>query len=228
MVAAHTPASARPHHEALVVALDAGDLAGPDRERAERLAASCAGCAALRSDLATIRGALATLPAPARRRDFRLTDDDARRLRPGLWPRLARWLAAPGSSVRPLATGLATLGAVGLLLTAGLSGVVVPGAMPAAQDAAADPRPGQEDVPLEPPVAAPVTVPTPAPAVEYGDAHLQEFAERTGGGVQAPNLAEQVGRPSLLVASALLLAAGLGLLLARALALRRSRSARRT
>jgi hypothetical protein len=228
MVVAHTPASAAHDHDALVVALDAGDLAAPDRERAERLVTSCAGCAALREDLATIRGALATLPVPARRRDYRLTDGDARRLRPGLWPRLAGWLAAPGSSVRPLATGLATLGAVGLLLTAGLSGVVAPGAVPAAEDAAGDPHRSQAQASPEAPAAAPVDVHSAEPgpeqprAAEDGEEPPQEYAARTAVGIEVPNWAEQVGRPALLLLSAALLAAGLGLLLARALALRRA------
>jgi hypothetical protein len=238
MVVAHAPASAARDHDALVVALDAGDLAGPDQVRAEHLVASCAGCADLREDLATIRGALATLPVPARRRDYRLTDDDARRLRPGLWARLAGWLAAPGSSVRPLATGVATLGALGLLLTASLSGLVVPGAVPAAEDAAADPRARQE-VYLETPAAAPVGVPSPDPApeqappaegdvvappagAESGEANLQGQAERDSRVIDAADRAEQLARPTLLVVSALLLAAGLGLLLARTLALRRA------
>lgn len=239
MAVAHTPASAAQDHDALVVALDAGDLAVPDRERAERLVASCAGCTTLREDLATIRGALATLPVPARRRDYRLTDDDARRLRPGLWPRLAGWLAAPGSSVRPLATGLATLGLAGLLLTASLSGLAVPVAVPAAEDVAADPSLSQGQVHLETPAAAPVDVPSPDPAPEQapptvvdgapppagagnGEPPSQEYAERSAAAIDAAYRAEQFGRPALLVVSAVLLAAGLTLLLARAVALRRA------
>jgi hypothetical protein len=69
---------------------------------------------------------MTALPAPTRRRDYRLTAEDAARLRPSAWRRVIEWLAAPGSSVRPLATGLATLGVVGLLLTSvpgGLSGL---------------------------------------------------------------------------------------------------------
>jgi len=84
---------------------------------------SCAGCAALRADLTAIRGALVSLPVPPRRRDFQLSPEDASRLRPTAWRRLLGWLAAPGSTVRPLATGLATLGVVGLLLTVGLPGL---------------------------------------------------------------------------------------------------------
>ena len=81
-VAQHSPATAAREHATLVVALDAGDLVGADRDRAATLAATCAGCASLLDDLAAIRAATATLPAPVRRRDYRLTDADAARLRP--------------------------------------------------------------------------------------------------------------------------------------------------
>ena len=123
-VAQHSPATAAAEHATLVVALDAGDLAGADRDRALALAAACAGCASLLGDLAAIRAATAALPAPARRRDYRLTDADAARLRPSPWRRLVHWLGAPQSTVRPFAGALATLGIAGLLLgaTPGLFG----------------------------------------------------------------------------------------------------------
>jgi hypothetical protein len=122
--APHTPAAEAQDHAMLIVALDAGDLAGAELVAAESLSASCTGCAALLRDLAAIRGAMTTLPVPARRRDYRLTAEDAARLRPSGWRRLLEWLAAPGSTVRPLATGLATLGVAGLLLTASLPGLL--------------------------------------------------------------------------------------------------------
>jgi hypothetical protein len=67
---------------------------------------------------------MSALQTPARRRDYRLTAEDAARLRPSGWRRLLEWLAAPGSTVRPLATGLATLGVIGLLLTSGAPGIL--------------------------------------------------------------------------------------------------------
>lgn len=122
--APHRPAAEAQDHAALIVALDAGDLAGAELLAAEGLAASCTGCSALAADLAAIRGAMTALPVPSRRRDYRLTAEDAARLRPAGWRRVLEWLAAPGSTVRPLATGLATLGVVGLLLTSGASGML--------------------------------------------------------------------------------------------------------
>jgi len=113
----HTPAAAAVEHAALIAALDAGDLAGRERDRAAGLVDTCAGCASLLADLAIIRAATATLPAPPRRRDYRLTDADAARLRPSAWRSLVGWLGAPRSTVRPLAGGLVALGIAGLLLT---------------------------------------------------------------------------------------------------------------
>jgi hypothetical protein len=113
----HSPAAAAAEHAALIVALDAGDLAGRKRDDAATLASTCAGCASLLEDLAVLRAATAALMVTPRTRDFRLTEADAARLRPSTWRSLVRWLAAPRSTVRPLAGGLAALGIAGLLLT---------------------------------------------------------------------------------------------------------------
>ncbi len=69
------------------------------------------------------------VPVAPRRRDYRLTPEDAARLRPTGWRRALAWLAAPGSTVRPLASGLAALGVVGILLTTGLPGFGAGGAV---------------------------------------------------------------------------------------------------
>ena len=103
-------------HALAIAALQAGDLTGPELARALELRASCPDCSALYVDLGTLRSAVRAMPAPPRRRDFRLTEEDAARLRPTGWRRFVGWLAAPRSSVRPLATGLTTLGLAGLLL----------------------------------------------------------------------------------------------------------------
>lgn len=243
-LAPHTPAAEAADHAELIVALDAGDLAGPDLDRARALSASCAGCAVLLADLAAIRGALPALPVPPRRRDYRLTDEDATRLRPTGWRRALAWLAAPGSTVRPLATGLATLGVVGLLLTAGLPGFSAGStAMPSsalerveapAADGAAQaedfstngvqlaptgaPAPEASGAPdgAGPAVAAPGE-PSPDPGAERSvtagtpddadDAKLGETAAATGDGL-----------PVGLLASLALLASGIALFVARALA----------
>jgi hypothetical protein len=113
----HSPAAAGAEHAALIVALDAGDLAGRERDAAATLASTCSGCASLLADLAVVRAATAAIVVTPRTRDYRLTEADAARLRPSSWRSLVRWLAAPRSTVRPLAGGLAALGIAGLLLT---------------------------------------------------------------------------------------------------------------
>jgi hypothetical protein len=95
-----------------------------ERERATSLVATCSSCAALHADLVTLAAAIPAGTTPPRPRDFRLSPDDAARLRPAGW---RRWLAGIGSPrdtlTRPLALGLTTLGLVGLLIG------TVPGAM---------------------------------------------------------------------------------------------------
>ena len=113
----HTPAAAAVEHAALIAALDAGDLAGIERDRAATLVGTCTGCASLLADLAVLRAATAALPAVPRTRDYRLTGADVARLRPSAWGRLVGWLGAPRSKVRSLAGGLAALGIAGLLLS---------------------------------------------------------------------------------------------------------------
>ena len=113
----HTPVAAAIEHAALIAALDAGDLAGIERDRAATLVGTCTGCASLLADLAVLRAATAALPVVPRTRDYRLTDADVARLRPPAWGRLVGWLGAPRSKVRPLAGGLAALGIAGLLLS---------------------------------------------------------------------------------------------------------------
>ena len=58
------------------------------------------------------------LPAPVRRRDFRLSEDQAAALRTNRWRRLIGVLAGPRFSfASPLGTGLATLGIAVLVLS---------------------------------------------------------------------------------------------------------------
>lgn len=241
----HDPAAEAQDHAALIAALDAGDLAGPDLARAERLLAGCAGCGSLRDDLAAIRVAMIALPSPARRRDYRLTEEDAARLRPSGWRRVAGWLAAPRSSVRPLATGLATLGVVGLLLTAGLpgfgggvavlhpAGETVDGAAPegapldvrvterATEEPAVAPAPGLAGEP------SPDAVSTQdlADPGRGGDGEAYAGGGKSGADEATGDAAARQSEPGPSVPLALslaLLTAGLGLFLARAISLRRA------
>jgi hypothetical protein len=107
------------HDTLLVAALAAGDLAGTDRDHASDLIETCAECATLHDDLVAIARATASVPPPitTRPRDFRLTQEQAARLRPSGWRRVAGVLAGPRwAFTRPLGIGMATIGLAGLLL----------------------------------------------------------------------------------------------------------------
>jgi len=106
------------HDALLVAALAAADLSGTDRDHATALIRTCPDCATLHDDLVAIARATATVPPPIapRPRDFRLSPDQAARLRPG-WRRLVGTLAGPRFAFsRPLGIGLTTIGLAGLLL----------------------------------------------------------------------------------------------------------------
>jgi hypothetical protein len=112
------------HDRYLVAALAADDLEPTVRIDAEALVASCHDCAELLSDLRSIAVATAALPMVPRTRDFRISAADAARLRPRGWRGLLDALGgARASFSRPLATGLTTLGIVGLLVS------TIPGAL---------------------------------------------------------------------------------------------------
>ena len=112
------------HDLYLVAALAADDLEPIFRVDAEALVASCHDCAELLADLRSIAVATAALPMVPRTRDFRISAADAARLRPRGWRALVDALGGVRASFsRPLATGLTTLGIVGLLVS------TVPGAL---------------------------------------------------------------------------------------------------
>jgi hypothetical protein len=109
------------HDQILVVSLASGDLAPDDRDRAtaQSLVESCTECARLHDDIVAIARATHALPPAVRTRDFRLTTEQAAKLRPAGWRRFATGISAPGSIFsRQLGLGMATLGIAGLLLSA--------------------------------------------------------------------------------------------------------------
>jgi hypothetical protein len=113
------PTSHDRHDPLLVAALAAGDLAATDRDHATSLIGSCPDCAILHDDLVAIARATASVPPPIanRPRDFRLSPEQAARLRPAGWRRLAAAFAGPRLAfARPLGIGLTTIGLAGLLL----------------------------------------------------------------------------------------------------------------
>src|SRR6266542_1686393 len=111
------PHSQADHDEYLIARLAAGELDGREAESARALVAACDACAELLADLVAISAATTHLPAPRRTHDFRLTAEDAARLRRTGWRRLVAHFGEPQFGfTKPLATGLAALGIAGLIL----------------------------------------------------------------------------------------------------------------
>jgi hypothetical protein len=125
------------HDPELIAAYAAGDATGPALDTAAALVATCPGCAELHRDLRAIAAALPAMPAPVRRRDFRLSAGTAASLRPTGWGGFVALLAGPRFSLAaPLGAGLATLGLAGLLLGSG--GLPLAGSASQAQAPAVD------------------------------------------------------------------------------------------
>jgi hypothetical protein len=161
------PTSHADHDALLVAALAAGDLAGTDRDHATALIETCPDCMTLHDDLVAIARATAVVPPPiaTRPRDFRLTREQAARLRPSGWRRAVGAFAGPRLAfTRPLGITLTTIGLAGLLITnipIGLgssAGAAATAAMPASRDSSSDVT--SESVPSG--GGNPGTVPVPA------------------------------------------------------------------
>jgi hypothetical protein len=111
----HNPGHAR-HDQLLVVRFGAGDATGTDAEEARALTQSCTDCAQIAADIRLLQTSMSALPTPRRTRNFRLTAEDAERLRGSAFDRFLRRLAMPQLGVlRPVA-GVAL--ALGLTITA--------------------------------------------------------------------------------------------------------------
>ena len=251
------------HDQLLVVSLAAGDLTGADRDRATSQIADCAECARLNDDLLVIARATAALPAAVRPRDFQLSPEQARRLRPAGWRRFVGAFASPRLAMtRQLGVGLTTLGIAGLMLSVLGSvniGGMSAGAAPAAQGPAnesttkdytdtglggAAPSAAAASSELTPvfagnqPSASPYTLGAPDASTTVraqasddgrGGAITVQRSQARPGATQAPDLegglpaevsAEEPGVSLIVVASVILLAAGIALLLARRIARR--------
>lgn len=128
------------HDEEALAAFAAGELDPGAGEPIARQVAGCPACASLVGDLRLLRSATRDLPAPSRRRDFRLSPADAHRLgRQARWHRLLGPFGAAGAqALRPVAGGLVALGLVGILLTA--VGPAVLRALPGAASSAGQDR----------------------------------------------------------------------------------------
>jgi hypothetical protein len=114
----HLPDDHHDHDLELIAALAAGDAQGRVHAQATELVTRCPDCRTLRDDLVALSTALAAMPAPRRRRDYRLTPAQAAALSPTGWRRFLGVLGGSGFGfATPLGTAMATLGLAGLLLT---------------------------------------------------------------------------------------------------------------
>ncbi|MBX3031517.1 MAG: hypothetical protein KF809_15330 [Chloroflexi bacterium] len=113
---ASPPAAEHASHDRWLVvraATDPADLTPDETVEARRLLRDCIECTTLASDLGIISHAMATLPVPARPRDFRITPEQAASARGSLLTRLGRWIAAPRQAVlRPVAGAALAMGLV--------------------------------------------------------------------------------------------------------------------
>ena len=195
-VSSTSPVDHTAHDALLLAALASGDVLEPaDRSRADDLVRGCPDCALLLADMTAIREATTDLPAPPRRRDFRLTHGDAARLRPSGWRRVLSGFGSPRARLTgPAALGLATLGVAGLLVAtipsvplAGSTSLDATGA-----GAAADTLTGPEGVSPEAPTA--LALPAPSEAATSPGAERAAEPQATDGKA-APEVAAPAEEP---------------------------------
>lgn len=106
-------ASDHERHDALLVAQwTAGDPLSEDQlAEAQRLVGSCRDCATLAADLRAVSVAVAHEPVPPRRRDYRLSPEQAQELSGNALTRWLRRLSPPnGRAFQPLAAGVLSVG----------------------------------------------------------------------------------------------------------------------
>jgi len=251
-----SPADARAHagHDQLLVArYAANDAYESELDEARRLVEGCSVCAAVATDIQLISRATAGLPAPRRRRDFRLSLEQAEELRGSFFERLLRRLAAPGmtAALRPVAGVALSLGIVLAIAgtSAGLPQAALPASAPdqemyALEDAAGTPaagapagqdpgQPAHSPVPHAAPGEAPALQPGGAPGptgrgVTTNEENEYRIDDIDDGGIEPPETADTLtaadtGGNPLIYAGSLLALASLGVLLLSWFARRRVR-----
>lgn len=177
------PTSDHERHDALLVAqFVAGDPLKPEQQaEAQRLVAGCGGCAALAADLPAVSRAVAHESVPPRRRDYRLSPEQAEELRGNALTRLLRRLSVPSSrAFQPLAAGVLSIGL--LFVIAGYAwpenGTIVVQAEPNLVDWPANTSALPAAEPAEEPAAPSVAHGTAAPAPAMGETEALQGAER--------------------------------------------------
>jgi len=137
----HVPDRHTDHDVELLAASISDDLTAAEHATVTALLAACGPCRELAADLRALAAATAVLPVPPRRRDYRLTPDQAARLRrSGVRGVLAALGSRRFSFAAPLGTAMATLGIVGLLVAA-IPGPLAGGAAQAPMPELAAPAP---------------------------------------------------------------------------------------
>lgn len=143
----------RRHDRVLVARFAGGDSYPAEEREACALVAGCAECAALADDIRLLARATGTLPAARRPRDFRLTTQQAERLRGSALERLMRALGGPGwGTLRPVA---------GVAMSIGLAVAIVGGGLPMLLPAAGGPSAADLFSSQEPASQVPVLAPEP-------------------------------------------------------------------
>jgi hypothetical protein len=228
------------HDPALVAALAARVPGLTETQDADVRAqiAACADCADLLADLVALQTILPATSTPARPRDFRLTTEDAARLRASGWRRVLGFFGSARDNVtQPLAVGLTTLGLAGLLVATlptmfGAGGAAMApqsvgapvndGAAPAAGEAYGTERLGATAAPSGAAAASPAAAspapasPAPAPSVApedeiFAGADPQDLEAQRDIAGDAAIRDDATGLSTLFVVAGMLLIAGLGL-----------------
>ena len=130
-VPAGHPSEHAGHDRLLVARFVGGDVSDVEADAARELLSTCPGCRLLASDLLAISRATADLPAPTRTRDFRISPEEAARLRrSGLrnwFSRLAGGVDGASGRLVPLQRLATAAVAIGLVMAVVTSPVGIPG-----------------------------------------------------------------------------------------------------
>ncbi|MEO8208199.1 MAG: hypothetical protein ABI598_04120 [Chloroflexota bacterium] len=210
-------AAHRTHDLEQISALTSGDATARETELARDLIDSCTECAVLASDLRAVvlatRSLRASASMPANRvpRDFRLTGEDAARLRK---PRsFGLGLLRQWRSVRPIQVfggSLAALGLIGILISGSLPSILGGAAGGAASVAAERNQDAATSVPLAP--GPGLTASSATPSDLNGPGQVKATGTPPTSDKDAPAAAPNSALP-LGVASAFAFIAGVGILL---------------
>jgi hypothetical protein len=169
-------------HDRLLIARFAADDAYPGEvDEARELVEACSDCEALAADIRSLSVAMAQLPDARRTRDFRLSPEQADRLRGSWLERLMRTLAAPSlGMLRPVA---------GVAMSIGLAMVII-GSLPLGMPAA-----GTEDRDMMMQDVGAPAAESEAPAIS-SDAPVPQQTLTPGGPVAVPPETTQPDDPA--------------------------------